>query len=117
MKSNKEKQGGECCGLSSKKVTLLVAAIMLGFLIGFVFANSQGTLTGNVARAGCTCADSDNGILVRQSGTTTRCGKAYSDICIGPAEVREYYCGNSGLIETLGIACPAGERCKGGACS
>ncbi len=60
------------------------------------------------------CTDSD-GQEIRKKGQVVRGSDTYEDACTGIQNVKEYYCRNNEIKNTI-LRCPSGTKCHEGAC-
>lgn len=64
---------------------------------------------------GPACTDSDNGTDFSVAGTVSVDGSVYNDVCTDLKLVKEYYCENGGMKNTIHM-CDPGMRCEDGKC-
>ena len=62
------------------------------------------------------CNDSDGGVNASVAGTVALGTESFSDKCNDVHLVKEYYCSNGAIANTL-IQCPEGYRCDSGMCT
>lgn len=70
---------------------------------------------GKCAEAQPSCADSDNGQNTGVKGTASAEGKGSTDVCYDGGTVKEYYCSNGAVKESM-LECGQGEACQDGQC-
>ncbi len=61
------------------------------------------------------CFDTDGGAIASIMGTVSYDTEEYTDVCLNEHQLKEYTCGESGIVEEV-IECGSNEKCSGGKC-
>lgn len=95
----------DCSGSARRECTLVGGCYKMEIVENCAFGCDLGECLA------ATCEDSDGGLNIGVSGTTSYAGTSYTDSC-GTGTIREYYCGTGGALFS-DVGC---FECSEGAC-